>query len=387
VFDHGTGAAARAAAEHVSQQVRVRSVPLRATRAEGLPPQEAAWRDARWTFLRRVGTEFDAVIATGHTLDDHLETVLMRALRDAGARGLAALHAGDGVLRPLLDFRRTELAAYASACNVTWVEDPSNASLHHLRNRVRHQLLPALERVNPGIARSLRGIGRRAWALRQDVDAFIQRGVPHELSEDAEGGGRTLGVARSVLADYDLTALRLLWPALAARVGLVLDRRGTERIAEFTITGRPGARAQLAGPFEIARRGDRLVLRPELDVRPLIRARRLRESLALGGWRFLKQRTAGSPADLWWALLPEKGQVMVRGWRPGDRMIPHGADAARRLKGLFRDAGVDAVRRRGWPIVLVDEQIVWIPGVRRSSAATVRSGRPLALYHCERDDS
>jgi len=79
-------------------------------------------------------------------------------------------------------------------------------------------------------------------------------------------------------------------------------------------------------------------------------------------------------------------RVVVRAWEAGDRMLPHGAAVERRLKGLFRDAGIDAVRRRAWPVVLVDERIVWVPGVRRSSAATVRSGRPMALYRCERDD-
>jgi tRNA(Ile)-lysidine synthase len=67
-------------------------------------------------------------------------------------------------------------------------------------------------------------------------------------------------------------------------------------------------------------------------------------------------------------------------------MTPHGAAAPRRVKGLLRDAGIDAASRAGWPVVLAGDEIVWIPGVRRSSAATVRSGRPVVLYQCERDD-
>jgi TilS substrate C-terminal domain. len=54
---------------------------------------------------------------------------------------------------------------------------------------------------------------------------------------------------------------------------------------------------------------------------------------------------------------------------------------------LLRDAGVDAGRRSGWPVVLAGEEIVWIPGVRRGAAATVRSGRPMVVYECERDDN
>lgn len=385
VFDHGTGPAARRAAAHVARRARALGLPVRTARAAALAPREAAWREARWGFLRGVAADLDAVVATGHTLDDHLETIVMRVLRDAGSRGLAALHAGDGVVRPLLGFRRAELARYASVCGVTFIDDPSNASRRHLRNRVRHDLLPAFERMaaadtgRPGaFGAALCDVARRAWALRQEVDAFLARRVRYEVT------GRTLGVARADVAGYDLAGLRLLWPALAARAGVTLDRRGTERIAAFTITGRHGARVQLSGGVEVVRVGERLLLRPQETASAFGELHALRDALALGGWRFRAQAQSGAPADLWSALLPRGAQV--RGWRPGDRMVPHGSTTERRLKGLFRDAGVDAVRRRVWPIVLVDGHIVWVPGVRRSSAATARSGRPLVLYHCERDD-
>ncbi len=68
-------------------------------------------------------------------------------------------------------------------------------------------------------------------------------------------------------------------------------------------------------------------------------------------------------------------------------MVPAGAAGPRRVKGLLRDAGVDAARRAGWPVVLADDEIVWVPGVRRSDAATVRSGRPAWVYVCERIDA
>jgi tRNA(Ile)-lysidine synthase len=67
-------------------------------------------------------------------------------------------------------------------------------------------------------------------------------------------------------------------------------------------------------------------------------------------------------------------------------MTPFGAAAPRRVKGLFRDAGIDAVRRRGWPVVLADDEIVWIPGVRRGAASEYLSDRRAVVYECERHD-
>ncbi|HET8763151.1 MAG TPA: tRNA lysidine(34) synthetase TilS, partial [Gemmatimonadales bacterium] len=93
--------------------------------------------------------------------------------------------------------------------------------------------------------------------------------------------------------------------------------------------------------------------------------------------------------DLWAAALPARqpdAPLTVRSWLPGDRMTPSGARAPRRVKGVLRDAGIAAAMRPGWPVVLAGEEIVWVPGVRRSDAATVRPGRPLVRFRCERLD-
>ena len=390
VFDHRTGPAARRAVQHVRREATSRGLSLRVGVApRPLPAREAAWRDARWRFFREVAREHDAHVATGHTRDDHVETIFMRALRDSGARGLAALHAGAGVVRPLLSFTRAELESYAAACGLRWVDDPSNASLSYGRNRARLELLPALERVRPGLTEALLSLSYRAWQLRQDLDRWLDANVVSRVGPEnaAWGFAGALEVARSSLASYDADHLRLLWPVLAARVGLALDRRGTERLAAFTITGRSGARIQLSGGFEAVRVGETLVVR-HANGDAIGGSRAMSAALSIGGWRFCRVpgQASAVPEDLWSALLPRDPGATVRAWRAGDRMVPHGTTVGRRLKGLFRDAGVDAVRRRAWPVVLVGERIEWVPGVRRSSAATVRSGRPMVLYRCERDD-
>jgi tRNA(Ile)-lysidine synthase len=383
VYDHRTGSVARRAVRHVRTTTASLGLPLRVGVApRALPAREAAWRDARWRFLRNLAREHGAQVVTGHTRDDQVETIFMRVLRDSGARGLAALHAGAGVVRPLLPFTRADLESYAVECGLAWVDDPSNASLVHARNRARLELLPALERARPGLTETLLSVSNRAWMLRQDVDRWLDANVASRVgANDAE-----LEVARSSLASYDADHLRLLWPALASRVGLALDRRGTERLAAFTITCRPGARVPLSGGFEAVRLGETLVVR-RANSDAIRGPRAMTETLSIGGWRFRRvSGAAGALEDLWSALLPKGSRVTVREWRAGDRMMPHGASVERRLKGLFRDAGVDAVRRRAWPVVVVDGRIEWVPGVRRSSAATVRSGRPMVLYRCERDD-
>lgn len=377
-FDHRTGDAATRAAQFVANYARCARLDVRVGESNAPATTEAAWRAQRLGFLRDVGSALDARIVTAHTVDDHVETVLMRALRGAGARGLAGLLAGSDIVRPLVTTPRRIVDACARAWAVPFVEDPSNLSRGHLRNRIRLDLLPALERARSTLPAELLAISRRAAELRCDVDRFVDDHITVEQSGDA------LEIQRDELMGLDRSGLALLWPALAARQGVTLDRRGTERLTSFTISAGTGARIQLSGGVEVLRHRDRLVLRRVTTHSGAGDAVTLEPGAVWGSWRFV--RAPGNATDLWSAALPADVPLRVRGWRAGDRMIPEGSTDPRRLKGLFRDAGVDAVRRRQWPVVTAGAEIVWVPGVRRAHAAAVRSGRPNVTLRCEHID-
>ncbi|HUF30165.1 MAG TPA: tRNA lysidine(34) synthetase TilS [Gemmatimonadaceae bacterium] len=381
--DHGTGVAATRAAALVERRSRTLGLEVVRSKIRPAAPRESAWRAARWEVLREEAAERNAMIATAHTYDDQAETVLMRVMRNAGARGLAALAASSGrLVRPLLGVGRAEIDAYAAAHAIEFVEDPSNRSLGHLRNRVRLELLPALLTARPELRHELVAIGRRAAAWREGVEHAVDAFIPHRQ------GSAGLSVAREALLPFGREELRVLWPALAARIGVVLDRRGTERLTSFTIQGRRGARIQLSGGVEAVRHRDCLLIR-RADAPALERPRRLDASTEFGSWRFVRTTARGATGGDWEAELPLNRPLHVRGWRAGDRIIPAGerGGGARRVKRLLRESGVEAGIRTGWPVVLSGDEIVWVPGVRRGLAATVRSGRPVAVYRCERIDS
>lgn len=379
-FDHGTGAHATAALELVRHVAESWGLCVVSARSAAPLRGEAALRSARWRFLEQVADAHAARIATGHTRDDHVETIVMRELRGSGARGLSALRAPSPIVRPLLALARADVQAYATAHALSWVSDPSNADRVYLRNRVRHDLLPALVAVRPTLASELLSLADRSAALRRDCLAAVR-----PLVLDVRPGRV---VARGVTdRAWSPDARALLWQSLAELGGIALDRRGTERLASFSCDGRVGRCIPLAGGFEAIHRRDSI----ELRRRPAA----TRESMLLdpaaetryGLWHFraVPETTLqdGEDHDPWRAWLPADTPLHVRAWRDGDRMTPAG-QRLRRVKRFLSDARVLAADRAGWPVVVAEDEIVWIPGVRRARAAAVRSGRPRVCIVCER---
>ena len=256
-FDHGTGPAAVKAALLVELEGTRRSIAVvSGRRADTAVSGEAAWRAARWEFLSGWARELSAHVVTAHTRDDQLETVVMRVLRDprnTSARGLAAMYSRSHVTRPLLDVRRSDITAYAEANEVRYMDDPSNLDRVHLRNRVRLDLLPALERARPGFGDEMIAVARSAAAWRESVERIVDNLGLKLLPP--------LVVPAESLSHLPPDALAILWPAIAARAGLALDWRGTERLVAFTTAGRPGTKIPLSGGAEVGRTSSTFVVR------------------------------------------------------------------------------------------------------------------------------
>jgi tRNA(Ile)-lysidine synthase len=246
-FDHGTGKAARAGVTLVERVGHGYGFDVVVGAASDARTTEAGWREARWSFLRRVAREREAWVATGHTQDDQVETVVIRVLRGAGARGLAGLDVDSDVVRPLLGVDRGVVRAYATAEDLEWVEDPSNASGAHLRNRIRRELLPAMRAVQPGFESAMLGVAATAATWRRELERLVAARCPVRRTSDG------ISVAVADLVQYDPDAVAVIWPVIAARAGVTLDRRGTSRLAAFTFKSKVGGTIQLSGGVEVVR--------------------------------------------------------------------------------------------------------------------------------------
>lgn len=123
---------------------------------------EAAGRELRYLWLRKLAEQRGALLVTAHTADDQAETLLIRILRGCTLTGLAGIQPQG---RPLLAYRRSQLRQYLQRLGVTWFEDPANSEEHFLRVAVRQRLLPLMEELNPKVVRNLNRLAQDARQL------------------------------------------------------------------------------------------------------------------------------------------------------------------------------------------------------------------------------
>jgi len=161
-------------------------------------------------------------VATGHTLDDQAETVLLRLLRGAGSRGLSGIRPARGtVIRPLLDCRRAYLREFLAWAGRPFREDASNNDISIPRNRVRHELMPVIARIAPGALDAL----SRAASLFADDEKY--------LAEAATDAARSVVLSNE--ADLSCEALSALAPAIARRVVRdAIERAAPELAGQIT---------------------------------------------------------------------------------------------------------------------------------------------------------
>ena len=336
---------------------------------------EATARELRYQFFFSLveGGRLDRV-ATAHTASDQAETVLMRLLRGAGARGLGGIHpllAGQ-VVRPFLDLTRPEIMREIEARGLAYRLDSTNLDARLRRNKIRHELLPLLERdYNPGIV----------WLLKQqadrsrDEDAFLEQQA-RELSAPwrrSEGGEEKIS----------LQALRGFAPALRRRVirqmleSLPQPRTAAflhiEELLRFASKSQSGRSLPLPGGALAKKEFDWLVFAAqpplpyayefpvsvpgEVTIPPLEVSFRFKIVGPLGG---SKEYNKGSGCALDAGKL--RGNLFLRNWRAGDRFRLPGAQQDTKMKELFRRRKIPRSRRHLWPVLVCGEKIVWARG-------------------------
>jgi tRNA(Ile)-lysidine synthase len=349
---------------------------------------EMAARKLRHEFLARTARRQKiSAIALAHHANDQVELFFLRLLRGAGGEGLAGMKWRSSspadkcvsLVRPLLDFTKDELLAFAHETKIRFREDATNASPDFLRNRIRNELLPLLQKkYQPGLTKTVLRLMEIIGAETELADATAARWLARPKGDFEK---LSIAVQRKILR------VQLI------RLGVVSDFELIEQLREAS-----GKWISVSPNLAVARnRTGKIILREQCEKPFNLSERKLKFSgragrAEFGGrnfhWRIQPQKTFRQPAKMAGIECFDAdtvgGEIILRHWRAGDRFQPIGLKSAAKLQDLFVNAKIPAARRRTLVLAAtVAGEIFWVEGLRIGERfKLVPSTRRVLVWNC-----
>ncbi len=332
--------------------------------------QETA-RELRYAFLQKLRSSSGFnVIATAHHADDNTETMLFNMFRGAGVQGLSgipAMRKDACIIRPLLFATRNDIASYAQEQDIQFREDSSNANPEYTRNYLRHTLIPSIrEHINPNLTATL----QRTSELFNQLEEYIE-----EESKKVVG---TVVIAESkeeIILDLgkfhslQIFLQEYLLQQFAKRIAVGEIDFGSVKMLHRLSRGATGSSLTLGNTVSVYKDRDRLIM---TTIRP---AGRYEHPIELNKRHefntFSFESTTVDHADMTGNPSVEYidssflgKNLMLRSWQEGDWFIPLGMSTKKKISDFFIDAKVPVFEKNSIPLLVSDDQIVWVCGKR-----------------------
>lgn len=384
-FEHGIrGEESRADAAFVRDFCTREGIPFRMESAnvpsyarEKKMSLEAAARELRYAFLLGAGAD---KVATAHHMDDNAESVLLNIARGCGVAGLTGIDVQSGILvRPFLCLQRSEIEAYAEKKGIPFVTDRTNFDMRYKRNRIRREVMPALEKINPSVAAAIgrlsvnageyaRMIGRRADA----VPLFT------------EPGG--VGVDAALLSQVDQPVAAEVLLRMCGIAGLRADVTSAHIEAMLGLR-RTGAEISVKNGIFAKYMYGRLIIYKKSDrIRDISFCVPLKKTTVFPGGIIKKEKGVLNPHNKdknseCFGRLPAGAVVRTR--RPGDVFRPFGS-GEKKLKDFLIDQKIPREERDRLPLVADGSCIIWVAGVAMSADYAVKKPDDVTkLIYCK----
>ncbi len=361
---------------------------------------ETAARQLRYEFLFHQAEIHQAqAVAVGHHADDQVETVLLHLLRGTGLYGLTGMPYrsipnawSDSIplIRPLLNTWRSEILLYLEERHITPHWDATNLDTAYLRNRIRHDLIPHLEKYNPQIRQ---GLWRTAEILQQEdqeIQSITQKAWQDCLYRQGEGylvfdQDKLSGVPTAIQRRLIRKAMNWLHPGLQD-----IEFGHIEKIIQFLRHPPRSASSDIALSMRVILENRQLWITlpvsdlpidtvPQVPHKEQFSIQVPGETRIAGGWQARADILPSTPENLalgyinpdpWQAWLDfdkVARPLSVRCRQPGDRFQPLGMKTGSiKLSDIFINQKIPARARPQWPVVVDAREIVWLPGFRVS---------------------
>lgn len=348
--------------------------------------QQAA-RDARYKFFMNTLNKFEAQkVALGHNANDQAETVLMRLIRGAGLKGLCGIPPiRDGIIiRPLIEVQRSEIEEFLKENSIEFVIDSSNTEDVYLRNKVHNKLMPILiNEYNPQIIQNLT---QTSEILRRDEE-FIDN-IAFELFsefcifEDDESIRLNISEIKKLEEPMKYRILRKAIESFSGDLKRI-DSRHLESVIGMVSSAVANKSLNLPKGIIVEKRYNELVIRKAIEGTPFCYSFfeipnnvKLKEIGKEVEFKVVLQKEELAlnidPNLAFMDYNQIKFPIIIRNFREGDRFQPIGMKGTKKLKDFFIDTKVPKSIRRNIPLLLFDNMITWIMGLRIDDRVLVR---------------
>ena len=336
-------------------------------------------RHVRYRFLEEALQKFSAQkIAVGHNLNDQAETVLMRLMRGSGPSGLAGIPPlrNEKIIRPLIELSRVEIESYLEDRGLKYVTDASNLEPRYLRNSIRLELLPQLQKYQPRIVELL---GQTAGIMRRDDECLEEMAKAWVKGQDESGDGREIRFHLSSFIKLpEALKNRVIRYALRETGGSLrrVSLRHIEAVRRLAAAEKPQAMANLPNNINVRKDYDTLVFDLVKDTEAqgfccFLDGPGTFHLDALRCTISLEEKVSSALAEMnaspWTAFLSAENltyPLMIRNFLPGDRFVPLGMSGHKKLKDFFIDLKLSSKARANIPILTHSNRIVWVCGLR-----------------------
>jgi len=309
---------------------------------------EMAARELRYNWFTKICEESDCqVVAVAHHKDDSVETMLLNLIRGTGINGLLGIRPKNGnVVRPLLCASRQEVVAYLHRMNQTYVTDSTNLEDEYTRNKIRLNLLPLMEEINPSVKDGL----VKTSSYLNDISKVYQQAIKESIDRIF------------ITPEKEISIEKLMnEPAPQALLFEVLSPLGfnSTQVEEVygSLNGQPGKRF-ISSQWQVVKDRDLLLIEKvkTANDKPQII---FEEVLLTKEFVIPKDKnTACFDANKF------KGVISIRKWEKGDYFIPFGMKGKKLVSDFMTDSKFSLLKKEQQWVLSCNDQIAWLIGER-----------------------
>ncbi len=335
---------------------------------------EMAARELRYTFFNQLMDEHKLdYLAVGHHQNDLAETMLINLSRGTGLKGLSGIKFQSGkVIRPLLSVQKHEIENYAQKNHIAFRIDASNSDVDIIRNRVRHQVIPEFQMMNPSFTETLNLTAKRLEKIQNWLDVEVESFKKKHCQEDSE----VLQVSITALKNFvepELLLFELIYPfgfnsaQIQEMNNALSSQSGKQWISETSRVVRSSEALELHKFYEkkeafcIEIHDDQACI--EEPIR--LQLERLHD-VSLTQLIFEKHMAYFDADKLAFPL-------QLRSWKQGDRFVPFGMKGSKKLSDFMIDQKFSLLEKEKLVVLCSGEDIIWVVNHRSDNRYRIDS--------------